>query len=241
MTERKKEDTYIRFNVLHRIAHILVMIGFIGLAVTGFSLKFSCQWWAQIVAGILGGAAALGAWHRFFALITYSAVLLHILWAVYYKLVLKSRLTGPNSIFPNRGDKKALGLHLRYLFGRKTEPRFQRFTYWEKADYWALFIGMNTMGLTGLMLWFPEWFALFLPGYFINLAAVLHLYEAILAVAIKFVVHIVTTHIRPEVWPMDKSIFTGKTTKERIEHEHPGEWEQLNTPAAPAPDTAETS
>jgi hypothetical protein len=91
------------------------------------------------------------------------------------------------------------------------------------------------------MLWFPEWFALFLPGYFINLAAVLHLYEAILAVAVKFVVHIITIHLRPEVWPLDKSIFTGKTTKERIEHEHPGEWEQLNPPAAPAPDTAESS
>ena len=86
---------------------------------------------------------------------------------------------------------------------------------------------MNTMGLTGLFLWFPEFFSTLLPGYFINLAQVLHLYEAILAVALKFVVHILTTHLRPETFPVDKSIFNGKTTRERMMDEHPGELDSL--------------
>ena len=90
-----------------------------------------------------------------------------------------------------------------------------------------MLVGMNTMGLTGLVLWFPVFFSGLLPGYFVNLARVLHLYEALLAVALKFVVHLVTTHLRPEVYPLDTSIFNGKTTPERMEHEHPGEWEEV--------------
>jgi hypothetical protein len=77
------------------------------------------------------------------------------------------------------------------------------------------------------VLWFPVFFSGLLPGYFVNLARVLHLYEALLAVSLKFVVHLVTTHLRPEVYPLDTSIFNGKTTPERMEHEHPGEWEEV--------------
>jgi cytochrome b subunit of formate dehydrogenase len=82
---------------------------------------------------------------------------------------------------------------------------------------------MNTMGLTGLVLWFPEFFATLMPGYFINLAQVLHLYEAIMAVALKFVVHIMVAHLRPQVFPIDKSIFSGRTTDARMTREHPGQ------------------
>ena len=91
--------------------------------------------------------------------------------------------------------------------------------------------GMNTMGLTGLVLWFPLFFTGFLPGVLVNVARVLHLYEAILAVALKFVVHLATAHLRPEVYPADKSIFTGKTTPERMKQEHPGEWEEREGPS----------
>ena len=87
---------------------------------------------------------------------------------------------------------------------------------------------MNTMGLTGLVLWFPEWFSGFLPGYFINLALIIHLVEAVIAVALKFVVHLVVAHLRPEVWPGDISIFHGQMSHERLKAEHPGHWQTLN-------------
>ena len=133
---------------------------------------------------------------------------------------------------------RALGLldlvqHLRYFIGRGQTPSFNRFAYWEKIDYWAILIGMNTMGLTGLVLLYPEFFATLIPGYFINLAQVLHLYEAVMAVALKFVVHILTAHLRPGIFPMDKTIFTGKTTGERLMREHPKEWATLRGAAGP--------
>jgi len=228
MTQGKASSrTFIRFSPLQRLMHLAVMIGFIGLAITGFSLKFSDQWWAYGFAWLAGGAAHLAWLHRLFAVITYGCVVVHIFWLIYFKLVLKGTITGPQSLFPKVRDIKDMFQHIGYFFGKRDTPKFNRFTYWEKFDYLALFLGMNTMGLTGLFLWFPEFFTSFLPGYFINLAQVLHLYEAIMAVALKFVVHILTTHLRPETFPMDKSIFNGKTTGERMMHEHPGEWESI--------------
>jgi cytochrome b subunit of formate dehydrogenase len=212
-----------RFSVLHRLLHWVVMVGFCGLALTGFSLKFGSQWWAQATVFLLGGPERFGAWHRFFAVLTYGGVVVHLGWLVYFKALLKGRLTGPRTLFPAGKDLRDLQQHILYFLGRSKPPRFNRFTYWEKIDYWAILLGMQTMGLTGLVLWFPEFFSTLMPGYFINLAHVLHLYEAVMAVALKFVTHILATHLRPGLFPLDKTIFTGKMTAERMAREHPGE------------------
>ncbi len=228
MTEESaQKEIFIRFSVLQRFLHLVVMLGFTGLAITGFSLKFSDQCWAAAFVWLIGGAGHLAYLHRFFAVITYACVMVHILWLIYYKLALKGSLTGPQSLFPRPKDVKDLFAHLRYFFGKGKLPAFNRFTYWEKFDYLAIFLGMNTMGLTGVILWAPEFFSRLMPGYFINLAQVLHLYEAIMAVALKFVVHLISAHLRPEVYPMEKSIFNGKTSKEKIVREHAGEWQQM--------------
>ena len=222
----EEEIKIIRFSVLQRLLHLMVMVGFFGLALTGFSLKFSHQSWAQWIVDVLGGAGWTGYWHRFWAVITYSAVVIHLGWLVYFKAVLKGSLTGPQSAFPRAKDARDLVHHVNYFFGKEKPPAFNRYTYWEKLDYWAMLGGMNTMGLTGLVLWFPVFFTGFLPGVLVNVARVLHLYEAILAVALKFVVHLATAHLRPEIYPADKSIFTGRTSLEKIRREHPGEWEE---------------
>ena len=223
--EKHSQDFTIRFSVLHRLLHLIVMIGFSGLAVTGLSLGFSSTTPARAIIWIVGGSAGAAWLHRFFAVTTYLCVAVHALWFLYYKTALSGKLTGPLSIAPSIKDFKDLSHNLRYFLGRsESPPKFDKFTYMEKIDYWALFIGMNTMGITGLVLWFPEFFTRFIPGYFINIARVLHFFEAILAVAVKLFIHIGLAHFRPTVYPADKSIFTGRTTKEKIIAEHPGEW-----------------
>lgn len=216
-----------RFSVLNRVLHIVVMLGFLGLGTTGFALAYSDQWWGQAVAWLLGGPGNLAWVHRACAVCTYAAVVIHLLWLVYFKMVLKGRLTGEGTMFPAKKDLSDLSAHLKYMFAVGKAPRFGRFNYTEKAGYWAVLIGMNTMGLTGLVLWFPEWFSSFLPGYFINLALVLHFYEAVLAVAIKFVIHIYSAHLRPDVFPMEKNIFSGYESMEQVRHERPAQWEAL--------------
>lgn len=220
-----------RFSVLHRLLHIVVMVGFVGLGLTGFSLYFSGAWWARAVAWLLGGAPGLAWLHRALAMMTYAAVMIHLGWLAYYKLVLKGRLTGPEGMFPRLGDLRDLWRHLGWMLGQGAPPAFGRFAYWEKVDYWAVLIGMNTMGLTGVVLWFPEWFASVLPGYFINLALIIHLFEAIIAVALKFVVHVIVGHLRPDIFPMDKSIFHGRMSHQRLRAEHQAHWESLQARA----------
>ncbi len=220
-----------RFSVLQRTLHWVVMLGFIGLGLTGFSLAYSDQWWGQAVAWLVGGASHLGWVHRACAVATYGAVVVHLLWLAYFKLVLGGRLTGADSMFPTAKDFSDLAAHLKYIFAAGPAPRFGRFSYLEKADYWAVLIGMNTMGITGLVMWFPEWFSSFLPGYLINLAMILHFYEAVLAVAIKFVVHVYTAHLRPEVFPLEKNIFSGYEPIDRLKHERPAQWEALQAAA----------
>lgn len=229
-------ETITRFSVLDRFLHLVVMIGFTGLAVTGLSLAFSSTAPARAVMWLVGGFSHSAWLHRFFAVITYACVAVHGCWFLYYKWVLGGKLTGPHSVAPSLKDVTDFRENFDYFLGRRpSPPDFDKFTYMEKMDYWAIFIGMNTMGLTGLILWFPEFFTGFLPGFFVNIAQVLHLLEAILAVLVKFFIHIGLAHFRPAVYPADMSIFTGKTTSERIRTEHPGQWRALNSPGDSVP------
>jgi cytochrome b subunit of formate dehydrogenase len=150
------------------------------------------------------------------------------MWFLYYKILLRGRLTGPQSVVPSFKDLTDFRENMAYFLGRReAPPAFDRFTYIEKIDYWAIFIGMNTMGITGLVLWFPEVFTRFLPGFFVNIAQVLHFWEAIAAIVIKFFIHIGLAHFRPAVYPADMSIFSGRTTKEKIMQEHPAQWQRM--------------
>jgi cytochrome b subunit of formate dehydrogenase len=110
--------------------------------------------------------------------------------------------------------------------GLGPQPRFDHFTYWEKFDYWAVFWGMGIIGGSGLMLWFPEFFGLFLPGWMFNVATIIHSDEALLATGFIFTVHFFNTHGRPEKFPMDFVIFNGQMTKEEFIEERGDQWQR---------------
>ncbi|MCP4023312.1 MAG: hypothetical protein GY729_15820 [Desulfobacteraceae bacterium] len=225
-TNQNSKETYQRFHVLHRILHIVIIFNFTLLAITGFLLHFSGFGWARFLVSIMGGAAAAGWLHRFCAIFLYCGILVHLSWLFYYKFALKKKLSGPDSMLPKKKDIKDLYQNLRYVFNKGTPPLFDRFSYLQKFDYWSELLGMQSMGITGLMMWFPEFFTRIFPGYFINIAGYFHFYEAVLAVMYIGVVHMSDTHLHPDIFPMEKSIFTGKIEKERFMEDHPGEWER---------------
>jgi len=227
MEKNKTEETYQRFAVLHRLLHVVVISSFIILSITGFALAFSHQGWAKILVFLMGGADNAGGLHRFFAAFFYLGVMVHLLWLMYFKLVLNGKLTGPDSMFPQVQDFKDLYQNFRYIFGKGAPPLFNRFSYLEKIDYWAVMGGMQSMGITGLIMWHPEFFSQYLPGYFINIANDFHFHEAVLAVAYIGFVHMSAAHLVPDVFPMEKSIFTGQTSREKLMHDHPGEWQRM--------------
>jgi cytochrome b subunit of formate dehydrogenase len=128
---------------------------------------------------------------------------------------------------PQPRDFFEMVAHIRWFVGLGPQPRFDHFTYWEKFDYWAVFWGMGIIGGSGLVLWFPELFAYVLPGWMFNIATVVHGEEALLAVGFIFTIHFFNGHLRPEKFPMDSVIFTGRVTVKEMEEERPDELDRL--------------
>ena len=129
------------------------------------------------------------------------------------------------SAFFNIHDIKEFFQTIKWFFGMGPRPNYGRFTYWEKFDYFAVFWGVGVIGLSGLMLWFPEAFTLILPGWMINVATIIHSDEALLAAGFIFTVHFFNTHFRPERFPMDPVIFTGKIPLSEFKEERPRQYQ----------------
>jgi cytochrome b subunit of formate dehydrogenase len=183
---RGGERLYRRFGKAERIGHIGLGISFIGLAITGLPLLYSQEPWARWIAHSMGGFEATGFLHRFFALVMIVLFAWHL--ARVFRRIIVDRdlgmLWGPYSMVPQPRDVRDVYQNIRYFLGKGEPPRFERYTYWEKFDYWAVFWGMAIIGGSGLILWFPEFFTRFLPGWTLNLASVIHGLEAVLAVGL---------------------------------------------------------
>jgi len=219
-----------RFNVFQRIIHLMIIISFLTLALTGMALKFAPEPWAQTIAYYGGGFVVLGALHRFMAIITFfyfflTMILLHTKWRESGKSLL-GFIFDPEGLIPNHYDIKEMLATLKWFFGGP-RPNYGRWTYWEKFDFMAVFWGIAVIGSSGLALWFPEQFSYTFSGSWLNIATIIHSDEALLASGFIFTIHFYNTHLRPQKWPLDPIIFLGKTTVEELQHERPREYAQL--------------
>ena len=237
----------LRFGPFDRFLHYLLMITFLGLSLTGMPLLFSTHHWAALIARALGGFRVTALFHRIFAVGMLVCFGLHLLRLARRLLVRKDWgvLWGPHSMVPQPKDVVDLYRNFRWFLGRGPQPKFDRYAYWEKFDYWAVFWGMGIIGGSGLVLWFPKLFARLLPGTAFNLALLIHGEEALLAVSFIFTIHFFNSHLRPEKFPVDKVIFTGVVPEEDLRHERPLEYEReraagrLESLVSPPPTTAE--
>lgn len=225
------KPVFLRLNLYHRILHAVIMTSFLGLAVTGLPLKFSDSLWAFYLAHLLGGFESAGFLHRLFAIVTFGYFVAHLGYLVWFFRRPTTEpffrfLMGPESLFPRWKDVKDLGANVRYFLGLGPAPRFDRWTYWEKFDYWAVFWGIAIIGTSGMVLWFPEFFTRFFPGWVLNIASIVHSEEAVLATGFIFIFHYIHAHLRAEKFPLDEVIFTGRVTEEELEHERPLEYER---------------
>jgi len=228
MTDRPTRPVeYWRFNVYHRVIHLLVLVSFFGSTISGMPLKYPHTGWARLLTRLQGGVAVMGIIHRISAIIIALYCLLHLVYIAHYVLVRKKKPWGPDTPVPSIKDFQDLWHNFLYFLGQGSRPLFDRFTYFEKFDYWAVFWGVPIIGLSGLVLWFPTFFSKFLPGFVINIAHIMHSDEALLAVGFIYIVHLFNTHIRFEKFPLNKVIFTGKETEEELRHERPLQWERL--------------
>ncbi len=225
------EKQYQRFTRLNRALHAIMIVSFMSLALTGMTLKFSYTGWAVTLSRFFGGFETAGYIHRVAAVFMFGIFFVHLgdLWKTARRenKKLRSLLTGPETMLPTRKDLDDFVGSLRWFLGRGPRPQYGRWTYWEKFDYFAVFWGIFVIGSTGLMLWFPEFFTNFFPGWLINVATVIHSDEALLAVGFIFTVHFFNTHLRPEKFPMDLVIFTGRMPVEEFKEDKPAEYQAL--------------
>ncbi len=229
--ERGTELQYVRFSRLNRALHAIMIVSFMSLALTGMSLKFSYTGWAYVLSRMLGGFEMAGYLHRVAAVFMIGIFVVHIVDLTRRKRreygTWRAMLLGPDSMLPSKKDLSDFIGNLKWFVGRGPRPAYGRWTYWEKFDYFAVFWGIAVIGSTGLTLWFPEFFTRFIPGWFINVATIIHSDEALLAVGFIFTVHFFNTHLRPEKFPMDIVVFTGRMSIEDLQEDKPAEYEQL--------------
>ncbi|MFQ6034198.1 MAG: formate dehydrogenase subunit gamma [Candidatus Bipolaricaulia bacterium] len=228
---------YRRFKPVEVWLHVTIIISFLGLALTGLMLKFSEAGWAKVLADLLGGYRAAGALHRFLAIVTFGYFITHLvqLFGKYLRGRKKRRpllrlgvIFGPNSMVPRWKDLVDLWDQFLWFFGlRRERPEWDRFSYFAKFDYFAVFWGVPVIGLSGLLLWFKGFFSLFLPGWLLNVAFIVHSDEALLAVGFIFGIHFFNAHLRAESFPIDLTIFTGRISEEELREKHPVYYERL--------------
>jgi cytochrome b subunit of formate dehydrogenase len=218
-----------RFRKPHRVTHLLVIVSFLALAATGLPLKFAHTGWAQALIGGPVGFTVAHWVHRAAAVLTFGYALYHLGY-LFWRVVVRhdgGLLWGWRSMVPRGRDLGEMLRNLRWFLYLGPRPAFDRFTYWEKFDYFAVFWGVPIIGVSGLMLWFPELFTGWLPGWSLNAAFLVHSDEALLATGFIFIFHFFHTHLRPESFPMDPVMFVGAMPLARFEEERPLEYRRL--------------
>lgn len=237
-------EWFTRFVPFERFLHFLVVTSFLLLVITGMPLKFYYTDWAKVLFHFIGGVETARTLHHFGAVVTFLYFGLHVasligkswkgrgnlrdpatgnlqikrLWGV---------LFGPDSMVPTWQDWKDFVAHNKWFFGKGPKPTFDRWTYWEKFDYFAVFWGVAIIGSSGLILWYPAFFTRFMPGWVINIAHIIHSDEALLAAGFIFSIHFFNTHFRIEKFPMDTVIFSGRVSKTELMHERKRWYDRL--------------
>lgn len=221
MSEQPRQE-YVRFSRTDRIEHFLLMTSFTVLVITGLPQRYVSASWAEFLIGLMGGIETVRIIHRLAAIVLILESILHII-TVSYKLFV--RRVSP-SMLPTLQDFVDFLDALRYNLGlARRRPQYDRYNFEEKIEYWAVIWGTAVMIITGFMLWNPITTTKFLPGSWIPAAKAAHGGEALLAFLAIIVWHVYNVHIKT----FNRSMFTGKLSREEMLHEHPKELERIES------------
>ncbi len=233
-----------RFNIIFRIQHILMFTTFLLLSFTGWGLKFAYEpeGLSSIWIRVWGGAETAGLIHRIAGITMLLDFIWHVLYLAY--LFARKRMTIDlrTTIIPLPKDVFDLIKNFMYFMGlSKEKPKFGKYSYAQKFDYWAVFWGMIIIGSSGFALAFPMLVSYVIPefttAWIWQLLAIMHSDEALLAIVFILFWHFYNEHLKPEVFPMNWIWLTGRISTEKLKHHHPIEYEMLfpDTPESKKP------
>ncbi len=216
---------YVRMTGEERFQHAALLISFTTLVVTGFMLRFPEVWWVRWIRDLGGGVfEARSLTHRIAGVVMLAASLYH----VYYVSFTKRGRELILDMLPRMQDVRDALAMVKYNLGmRNDRPLFDRFSYIEKAEYWALIWGTMVMGATGLIMWFDNTFIGLLTKLGYDVARSIHYYEAWLATLAIIVWHFYFVIFNPDVYPLNVAFWKGTLTEEEMEEDHPLELRKI--------------
>lgn len=213
----------IRFGLPERLFHLLLILTFLVQSGTGLARLYIKSSWGQKIAWIFGGYESCLIIHKYVGILMITGFLAHLYYMfskIEWKMFPES-LKGNDSILPHIGDLRDFLRHISWFAGIKEAPVFERWGYWEKFDYWAVFWGIPILGITGLILAYPLVSTRIIPGWGLNIVIWIHRIEAILAMCHIFIIHFFIAHLRLHNFPMDRTIFEGSADLASMRHEKP--------------------
>jgi cytochrome b subunit of formate dehydrogenase len=216
---------YVRMTLGERLQHGALILSFTVLAVTGFMLRYPEAWWVVSLRRLNDNLFELRSLlHRAAAVVFLGAGVVHIAYLVFTQ---RGRQFF-RDVLPRPQDARDAVRMLGHNLGiSRQRPRFARFSYIEKTEYWALIWGSIVMAATGAILWFDNTFIGLLTKLGSDVARTVHFYEAWLATLAIVVWHLYFVVFNPDVYPMNPSWITGKLSEKQMEEEHPLELEEI--------------
>ncbi|HET7537130.1 MAG TPA: cytochrome b/b6 domain-containing protein, partial [Candidatus Didemnitutus sp.] len=216
---------YLRMTVNERWQHIVLGFSFVALVVTGFMLRYPDAWW---VATLRRMSAHAFEWRSLIHRIAGVIMVLAGVWHVGYLAFTASGRSLFQAMLPRWRDVTDPWGVLKYNLGLAPEkPRFGRFCYIEKAEYWAMAWGTILMALTGAVLWFENTSMGYISKLGYDIARTVHFYEAILATLAIIVWHLYFVIFNPDVYPMNLAWLTGQMSEREMQEEHPLQLEEM--------------
>lgn len=219
----KTKNRLKRFSPVQRIFHVLLMLTFLTQGATGLSRMYIETPWGKRLSWLFGGYESSLTVHKYvgiFMICGFLIYAMYLLFKIHWKKVPGS-LAGPDSLLPCPKDVKEFFQHIGWFLGLAKAPQFDRWAYWEKFDYWAIFWGMVIVGVTGLMLAYPLDTSRVMPGWGLNVAFWVHRIEALIALAHVFIIHFFIGHLRRHNFPMDRAMFEGSSDLDDTRFEKP--------------------
>jgi len=222
---RHGQRQFVRMTMLDRVQHAGLLVSFLLLAITGFMLRFPDAWWVTAIRSHWAQFFEMrGLVHRGAAAAIMSFSFFHILVLIFTRHGRKFAA----DIFPGWNDVRDAFINVRRLLGLSSKkPRFDRFGYVEKTEYWALVWGMVIMFATGIFLWFYNFFMGHFGKIGWDIARTIHYYEALLATLAIVVWHFYFVLFNPGIYPMNTAWITGKISEKEMTEEHPLELERI--------------
>ncbi len=213
-----------RMSFLFRVQHVLLMASLLVLALTGFALMYHQSWLGQLLIRLEGGVINRGIFHRTAAVILMAQLVYH----AFYMMFSKEGKRELDLFFLRKQDFHDFLQALRFNLGIEPEyPRFGKYGYKEKFQYWGATLGVALISVTGLILWAESFSMRVLPKFVLDLTLVIHGYQGLLAFVILLFWHLYIVHLHPSVFPMNAAWLTGKVDAAWLKEEHPGEYDKL--------------